>query len=28
MNALSLAVWAPTPKETTVMVPINFVIQK
>jgi protein TonB len=27
MNALSLAVWAPLTKETTVMVPINFVIK-
>ena len=28
MNALSLAVWVPPPKEMTVAVPINFVIKK
>jgi TonB family protein len=28
MNALSLAVFVPPPKEVTVAVPINFVIQK
>ena len=28
MNAISLAVWVPPPSEMTVVVPLNFVIQK
>ena len=28
MNALGLAVFVPPPRETTVAVPINFVIEK